>query len=224
MLVASHKSYRKAVRWMVISALVLLAAALLPRVILVLATRPRVFGPESAPSRPIAIVFGAGISPNGRLSAELNERVTTAVKLYQAGKVEKLLMSGDNRFEDYNEPAAMLKSALAMGVPSDAVVLDYAGRRTYDTCYRAGSIFGIRDAVLVTQQYHLPRALFICNSLGLEAIGVSASQSGIIYLNGNVREFPASISALVDVYLTRPEPVLGDPEPIFSAVTGRPKR
>ncbi len=96
----------------------------------------------------------------------LQDRVQTAANLYFAGKVEKLLMSGDNRFVDYNEPAVMRKVALSLGVPEEAIVLDYAGRRTYDTCYRAKAIFGVTEAILVTQAFHLPRAIYLCNRLG----------------------------------------------------------
>ena len=84
-------------------------------------------------------------------------------------------MSGDNRFVNYNEPEAMRQYALDLEVPDNAIVLDYAGRRTYDTCYRAKAIFGINSALLVTQQFHMPRALFLCNMLGVQAIGVEAN-------------------------------------------------
>ena len=98
----------------------------------------------------------------------------TAAQLYFSGKVEKLLMSGDNRFVDYNEPEAMRQYARSLGVPEEAIVLDYAGRRTYDTCYRARDIFGVQSAILVTQNFHLPRALFTCNALGIRATGVES--------------------------------------------------
>jgi len=127
-------------------------------------------------------------------------------------------MSGDNRFIDYNEPGAMREYALSLGVPDSAIVLDYAGRRTYDTCYRAHAIFGIQKAILVTQSFHLPRALYTCNALGLNAIGIPSDQR--IYRLGsqiywNLRELPATLTALMDVHLTHPQPVLGEPEPIF---------
>ena len=83
-------------------------------------------------------------------------------------------MSGDNRFIDYNEPGAMQAFALELGIPEEDIVLDYAGRRTYDTCYRAGEIFQLETAILVTQEFHLPRALYICNVLDIKAVGVSA--------------------------------------------------
>ena len=112
----------------------------------------------AAPETPVALVFGAGIRADGRLSPMLADRMDTAIALYQAGKVRKLLVSGDNRFVDYDEPGRMYDYAVARGVPAADVVRDYAGRRTYDTCYRAKAIFGVERALLITQRFHLPRA------------------------------------------------------------------
>jgi SanA protein len=109
-------------------------------------------------------------------------------------------------------------------VPDKDIVLDYAGRRTYDTCYRARAIFGIKEAVLVTQLFHLPRALYTCNMLGVQAVGVEADRAyyrKIPRLIWNVRELPATLAALVEVHLTHPLPVLGEPEPIFPEVTAK---
>ena len=145
------------------------------------------------------------------------DRVSTAAQLYFSGKVQKILMSGDNRFVDYNEPASMQTYALELGVPEEAIVLDYAGRRTYDTCYRAKHIFGLESAILVTQNYHLPRALFTCNGVGLKSIGVAADlrtyhPHSLTYWN--LRELPATLVALWQVWVSHPLPVMGDPEPI----------
>jgi len=132
--------------------------------------------------------------------------------------VEKLLMSGDNSSIYYNEPGAMMQHAIDLGVPEEAIVLDYAGRRTYDTCYRARDIFGVREAILVTQGFHLPRALYTCNQLGVAAIGVPADLRPYLRrakLFWNLREIPATLQALWEVHLTRPLPILGNPEPIF---------
>ena len=96
------------------------------------------------------------------------------------------------------------------------IVLDYAGRRTYDTCYRAKEIFQLSEVILVTQQFHLSRGLYTCNTLGLDAVGVSADMRtyrGAGYWG--IREIPASLIAFIQVHLTQPEPVLGDKEPIF---------
>ncbi|RME91220.1 MAG: hypothetical protein D6770_00795, partial [Anaerolineae bacterium] len=113
---------------------------------------------------------------------------------------------------------AMRQYALSLGVPDEAIVLDYAGRRTYDTCYRARAIFGVDKAILVTQKFHLPRALYLCAHLGVDAIGVTADRQyyrKLSRLFWNTRELLATLTALVDVHITRPLPVLGEPEPIF---------
>lgn len=190
----------------------------LPRLATSAYARRLTFSVESAPARRVAIVFGAGLWRDGRPTPVLHDRVAVAAQLYRAGKVERLLMSGDNRFIYYNEPAAMREAALALGVPDEAIVLDYAGRRTYDTCYRAQHIFGVQEAVLVTQNFHLPRALYTCNMLGLPSIGVPADQRDYrrrSLLYWNLREIPATLVALWEVHITQPLPVLGNPEPIF---------
>jgi len=179
--------------------------------------------PANAPVSRVAIVFGAGLSRDGTPSPVLKDRVATAAELYFSGKVRKILMSGDNRFLDYNEPGAMLDYALELGVPRQDIVLDYAGRRTYDTCYRARAIFGVTDALLVTQRFHLPRALFTCNFLGIKGYGVIAdlrpyNTRSMDYWN--VREVGATVVALWEVWISRPLPVLGNPEPIFPAQSG----
>ena len=191
---------------------------LVPRLITAIYATPRIYNSEKAPSRPVAIVFGAGLWRDGSPTPVLRDRVATAASLYFAGKVEKLLMSGDNRFVNYNEPAAMRAFALELGIPDQAIVLDYAGRRTYDTCYRARDIFGVRQAILITQSFHLPRAIFLCQAMGVSAVGVPADlrqyrRSSLIYWN--LRELPATLTALWQAFITRPQPVLGKPEPIF---------
>jgi SanA protein len=199
-----------------------IAAFVLPRVVTAVYAASRLYSTETSPSEPVAIVFGAGLRRDGTPTQVLRDRVETAVLLYQEGKVSKLLMSGDNRFAYYNEPEAMRQYALSLGMPDQDIVLDYAGRRTYDTCYRAGAIFSVRKAVLVTQLFHLPRAIYTCNMLGVEAVGVEADRAyyrKITRLFWNMRELPATLTALVEVHLTHPQPVLGNPEPIFPEVT-----
>lgn len=192
---------------------------LVPRLAILLYANPRTYTPQTAPKARVAIVFGAGLQRDGSASLVLRDRVSTAAELYFAGKVEKLLMSGDNRFINYNEPKAMYDYAILLGVPQEDIVLDYAGRRTYDTCYRARDIFQVNEVVLVTQAFHLPRAIFTCNSLGVSAFGVAADRSP--YLTSTkvaweVRETGATLAAMWDVWIEKPEPVLGNPEPIFS--------
>ena len=193
-------------------------SVLLPRLITALYARSRIYQVSTVPSERVAIIFGAGLRRDGGPTAVLRDRVETGVELYLGGKVEKLLMSGDNSVEYYNEPEAMRQHAVSLGVPREAIVLDYAGRRTYDTCYRAQAIFGVKRALLVTQKFHLPRALFLCNALGLSAVGVEANHlkyRKISMLIWNVREQLATIAAFFDLYVDKPSPILGMPEPIF---------
>lgn len=191
----------------------------LPRLIVELYARPIMHSAAEAPAKRVAIVFGAGLRYDGSPTPVLEDRVATAVELYFSGKVEKLLMSGDNRFDSHNEPGAMLDYALQLGVPRQDIVLDYAGQRTYDTCYRARYIFGVTEALLVTQEFHLPRAVFTCNNLGLPAEGVIADRRRYVG-SATLRELPASLVAMWDVWVARPLPILGDPEPIFAAPSG----
>lgn len=191
---------------------------ILPRLVTAGYAWPRLFGVEDVPVERVAIVFGAGLRRDGSPSPVLRDRVATAVQLYSHGKVQKLLMSGDNRFAHHNEPGAMRDYALQLGVPEQDIILDYAGQRTYDTCFRARDIFQVKSAILVTQSFHLPRAIYVCNALGVPAVGVSADQR--IYrrparLFWNLRETVATLVALWEVHVSRPLPVLGDPEPIF---------
>jgi SanA protein len=191
---------------------------LVPRLVTGLYARGRVYTSSDVPTRRVAIVFGAGLWRNGSPTPVLADRVTTAANLYLAGKVEKLLMSGDNRFVEYNEPEAMRQLALSLGVPYEAIVLDYAGRRSYDTCYRAKAIFKVDQAILVTQAFHMPRVIYLCNRLGVDSIGVTSDvqyyrKSTRLYWN--IRELSATLAALWDVHLGHPIPVLGDPLPIF---------
>lgn len=202
--------------WVLILAILVFGV---PRLITSVASRGKVFQALDVPPSRAAIVFGAGLLRDGTPSPVLKDRVATAVSLYQAGKVEKLLMSGDNRFVDYNEPAAMKEFAMSMGVPEDAIVLDYAGRRTYDTCYRAKEIFGLQEAILVTQRYHLPRALFTCQGMGISVNGAAADlrQYHTHSLRfWSLRELPATLVAVWQVWVSHPLPVLGNPEPIFA--------
>ncbi len=213
-----HKIFvggKKMLKWLFLTGILIVV---LPRLITGIYAHSRMFGTDDVPPRRVAIVFGAGLWRDGTPTPVLRDRIATAAQLYFSGKVERLLMSGDNRFVEYNEPAAMQAYAVSLGVPPDAIVLDYAGRRTYDTCYRANAIFGVEQAILVTQQFHLPRALYLCNHLGVEAIGVPADQrtyhrSSMLYWQ--LRETLANSTAFWDLCIKHPLPVLGKPEPIF---------
>lgn len=196
-------------------ALALAWAALPVRMAIVAWAAPRIAAvPEGAAPARVAIVFGAAVRGNAP-TAILYDRIAAAVDLYRARKVEKLLMSGDNRFEDYNEPAVMKRVAIELGVPASDIVEDFAGRSTYDTCYRARAVFGLTEAVLVTQRFHLSRALWLCDGLGVGATGYAADRRGYLGQWANeLREVAATANAAVELGLIRPVPVLGPPLPI----------
>lgn len=162
------------------------------------------------PHEDVAIVFGAGLSADGNPSPMLADRVESAVKLYQQGRIHKLLMTGDNSTISYNEVVAMKRFAHDLGVPTRDITLDYAGFSTYESCYRAHQVFEIHRAVVITQNYHLPRAVYTCRRLGVEAVGLGTADREIYGLRGMIpyllREMLANVKALSDIYLTRPHP------------------
>lgn len=171
----------------------------------------RIRSRAEVPESPVALVFGAGLAAGGEPSPVLRQRLETAIALYRAGKVRKLLVSGDNTDRYHDETKAMRRYVVDRGIPSGDVVGDYAGVSTYDTCYRAREIFGLEHAVLVTQEFHLPRALFLANSLGIQAWGVPADPGANRVWKYELRELFARAAA---VYLAvkRPEArVMGEP-------------
>jgi len=190
------------------AALLIVASALLAllaaRAITALAARGLIYEDlDALPARRAAVVFGAGVR-GGQPTPVLYDRVATAAALYKAGAVDLLLMSGDNRTPYYNEPAVMRRTAIRLGVPASAILLDPAGYSTYDTCRRASEVFNLREVVLVTQRYHLDRAIFTCQALGLDAVGYPADRRtyrGMTWFQ--VREWGASLNALVRLIAER---------------------
>jgi len=141
------------------------------------------------PNNHVAMVFGAGLNRAGGPSAFLYDRVATAADLYKAGKVQKLLMTGDNSTVNYNEVGVMRDTAISLGVPDRDIVLDYAGFNSWDSCYRAREVFGLQSATLVTQKFHLPRALFGCNHLNVQVVGVIADRQSYRTAYNEAREY-----------------------------------
>src|SRR5689334_5218471 len=182
----------------------------------------KIYALDKVPPRPVGIVFGAEVYTSGNLSEMLADRVKMSAKLYQHGKISALLFTGDNHIKTYDEPEAMRDYALQLGVPGRAIVLDYAGFRTYDSCYRARDIFKVRQAILVTQAFHLDRALLICNGLGIDSIGVAADAvdadgyAGKDLLRSQLREFPSTMLAVLDLLRNAQPTFLGDPLPIVA--------
>lgn len=167
---------------------------------------------EEIPDTRIAIVFGAGVNKNSQEpSLILRDRLDTVIDLYNLGKVQKIIVSGDNRFQNYNEPQVMNLYLIEKGVRDFDIQADYAGRSTYETCYRAKEIFGVSNAILVTQEFHLPRALFICETLGIKVSGASSDRN--IYQTQRynlIRERFALVRSFYNLYIIHPKVVLGE--------------
>ena len=179
---------------------------------------------EDAPSAPVALVLGAGLNPDGTPSPFLAGRLEVAAGLYESGRVQVVLVSGDNRVVNYDEPTAMRDWLVERGVPASDVVLDFAGRDTYDSCTRAKRIFGVEQVIVVSQGYHLPRAVTTCRTVGLDAQGVgdwTAERYAAVWASGARREKLAAVKTVLDVATGR-DPVLGPPETsVQDALAGR---
>ncbi len=167
---------------------------------------------DSVEQTSVAIVFGAGLTVRNTPSDALMDRLTVAADLYAQGLVDRLLVSGDNRTLEYNEPDVMKETLVDdFDIPAEVIFADYAGRRTYDTCRRAHELWGIDEAILVTQGYHLPRAIWTCEALGIESVGVSATlQPYIKELSFKLRELGAMYKMFIDLYLIEPEFISGE--------------
>jgi vancomycin permeability regulator SanA len=167
--------------------------------------------PAALRRAPVALVLGAGVDGAGQLSWALARRVDAAVELYRRGQVQALLMSGDNSRFGYDEPSAMREAAVQAGIPRSAIVLDYAGFDTYSSCFRAHQVFGLAKVTLVSQEFHLSRAIWLCHQLGVDADGFAAADADGPTTNGwRMREVPASVLAVVDV-LRRRDPIFPGP-------------
>ena len=201
------KSTRNTIlRWFLLAVFIILVLVI-PRKYLEWRYGSKIHQSDNAPTKVVAIVFGAGLRRDGYPSIVLADRVRVASELYRTGKVSQLLVSGSARSPYYDEPSAMKDLAVQLGVPSEDIILDRNGLRTYDTCYRAKHIFEIKEALLVSQSFHLPRAIGICDAMGLDVEGVASDLSrynprALRYWE--LREIPAALVALWDAYIAKP--------------------
>lgn len=174
--------------------------------------RPLIQSPGQVQNAEVAMVFGAYVFPNGTPSPALADRLVTALDLYKEGKVSKFLLTGDHGQDDYDEVNAMKTYLERAGVPKEDIFLDHAGFDTYQSLVRARDVFGVKDTILVTQEFHLPRALYIAKSLGLQAEGVTADRRNLLNIQAmEVREMGARLKAFAEVNVGRSPKYLGAP-------------
>jgi len=170
-------------------------------------------GVASVPNAEVALIPGAPIFSSGVISSIYADRADAAIKLYEAKKVSKILVSGDNSTVSHNEVNPVRKYLLGKGIPDEDIFLDHAGFDTYSTMYRARDIFGVTSVIIATQSFHLPRAVFIARQLGIEAYGVNADSGDILFKN-YVREILANEKTVIDLLLQRIPKYLGEKIPI----------
>lgn len=173
-----------------------------------------------APPAPVAVVFGAGLW-DGEPSPHLAHRLDAAAQLYAAGRVEVVLVTGDNSRTDHDEPTAMRTYLVRHGVPDHRIVSDFAGFDTWDSCVRAKEIFGVRDAVLISQDFHIRRAVALCRAAGVTGSGIGVAEPrDAVWFYGVAREDVAAGKALLDA-IVRPGPhFLGPADPGVTQALG----
>jgi vancomycin permeability regulator SanA len=176
--------------------------------------RGHLFTEDAVPPRPVALILGAQVYPDGTPAPFLAARLDLGRRLYEAGRVRALLVSGDAMAPEYDEPVAMRNYLLAAGVPAEKVIADPAGFDTYDSCARARRIYGVTAVILVTQGYHLPRAVATARALGLDAVGAgddTVDPRSPAWRRGAVRDQVACVKTVIDL-LSRRDPALGAPD------------
>lgn len=167
---------------------------------------------EMLPSSSTIIVLGASVFSDGKLSPILKDRIDAGFELFQKNKANQFLLSGDHKTDDYNEVDAMSNYLIEKGVPKDKIILDHAGYDTYDSMYRSKAVFNISDAIVVTQEFHLPRTLFVAKNLGLNYIGYIAKTR--VYKPSNqllFREKLANLKAVWEIIIDQGPTTLDNP-------------
>ncbi|MFD4600835.1 vancomycin high temperature exclusion protein [Streptomyces sp. NPDC058464] len=187
--------------------------ALLPATWLYVSTEGRLRTVADVPRTDVAVVFGAGLW-DGEPSPYLANRLNAAATLYKEGRIKVVLVTGDNSRKDYDEPDAMRTYLTAHGVPGKRIVSDYAGFDTWDSCVRAKKIFGVDRAVLISQGFHIRRAVALCEAAGVTSygIGVDAKHDATWYYGGTREVFAAGKAALDAIFEPNPQ-FLGKKEP-----------
>ena len=169
---------------------------------------------DSIPQRRVGLVLGT--SPRtrrGTVNLYFKNRIEACAKLYHGGKIRYILISGDNRHKNYNEPVAMRAALIKQGVPDSVIVLDYAGFRTYDSMVRAKKVFGQDSITVISQLWHNQRALYIAHCVGIDAIGFNANDVSFrkIALKNYIREWFARTKMFIDLFFKCDPHFLGEP-------------
>ncbi len=180
-----------------------------------LVSRNSIVVPAEVQSADAVIILGAYVRPDGALSWILKDRLDTGLALYKRGVAPKILVSGDHGQDHYNEVQAMKDYLLSHEVPAQDIFMDHAGFDTYDSIYRARDVFQVQSAIIVTQNFHLPRAVYISKRLGIETQGVQARLYYPWWYANTIRDSIARVKAYTDVEILKSKPrFLGEAIPI----------
>ncbi|MFA6105449.1 MAG: ElyC/SanA/YdcF family protein [Patescibacteria group bacterium] len=166
--------------------------------------------PADVPTSTVGLIFGGGLNADGTPNEMLTDRIVEGVALYKTGKVSILMMTGDDGKRYQNEVDAMKKAAMSFGVPENKIILDRHGYRTYESCYREANIFGFTEVIAVSQAFHLPRIIYLCENFGIKTIGVAAdlhSYGGDLAWM-KFREVGARLKAWWQIKITHPLPMV----------------
>mgnify|MGYP000250566864 FL=1 len=206
-------------KWTVGSFMLLMAFILISNWVIIFSAKHNVYSniSETPNGNKVALMLGTSrYTVRGTTNLYFKYRINAAVELYRAGKIKHIIVSGDNRVENYNEPKQMQSALMARGIPERVITLDYAGFRTLDSVVRCKKVFGQTKFIIISQKFHVERALFIANKYDIEAIGYAAQDPPQKYsTKTKIREIFAKTKAVIDLYLINKKPkFLGKKETI----------
>jgi len=196
-------------KWMIVLYCLLVLFVIMSNVIIVHSTRNNIYSTiANTPEKDVALILGTSkYTVGGYTNLFFKYRISAAADLYHLGKVKHIIVSGDNRVANYNEPKEMRKALIALGVPSEAITLDYAGFRTLDSVVRCKKVFGQNEIIIISQRFHIERALFISNKYKIDAVGFTAQDPPEKYsIKTRVREYFAKAKAVIDLYIIDKKP------------------
>lgn len=196
-------------KWMLISLLVLLVFVVTSNVVITKTTAKDIYSSiDTVPSKKVALLLGTSrYTVRGYTNLFFKYRINAAKALYEEGKIKHIIVSGDNSLRSYNEPREMRKALIAAGIPANKITLDYAGFRTLDSVIRCKEVFGQSEIIIISQRFHLERAVFIAKKHEMDAIGLAAQDPPDQYsFKTHFREYFAKTKAIIDLYIINKKP------------------
>ncbi|WP_223265848.1 SanA/YdcF family protein [Vicingus serpentipes] len=203
-------------KWTISISIVLIGFVLFSNILIANYATEKIFSKEQdTPEKPVALLLGTSrYTVRGNTNLYFKYRIEATTSLYKSGKIKHIIVSGDNSLSSYNEPREMRKALIANGIPDSSITLDFAGFRTLDSVVRCKEVFGQDNFIIISQRFHLERALYIAKKFNIHAIGFAAQDPPEKYsFKTNVREYFARTKAIIDLYILNTQPkFLGEKE------------